>query len=1390
MARTSRDRMDEMLSDDVSTEAPRTSRDRMDEMLEYSTDTDTGILNDVKRAPLSGTRLTNKPNLGQKKAAPGSSEERGQFRALAGGMLAQHKYSMEQQEVLDDTAIAMDDAKNQHFEGTFGPLAASRMDMYEDEEGAYQVDPDNTIRNPEEDSFSPGEALRKTAQFLFSDEIAMLGFKWDGEEYEWRSDTIKEQLTEHPYSSAITLASYAIPIGLAAKAGARVAKRGEEIAKMAGVASDVAIDGMPVLAGAAKGSGFLGTKLGFKFDDHSKIVKALADPKVNMDGLTEEGVKTWGRGFFSPNMAKAIDEAKTSEDVAKLVTTKRLRSLLLGDAQQDAFVQLKKKVKTGAELTQKEKMSWFLQKKFQNTYFDGLQDVNKAKIASMDNFWEKAQIGKHLASAPGRLGEAGDQAVYKYWLDGSSRNTAELAEKIGEENSIWAENLANKWTELFDEQVASGFVDEGTAAMFRDADKVGSGFHLPAILKGTPGFGDLDGQTKSFISGRGDNLNKIQTTAGPSNIATQLGGPTSKKRGKYTSRSTVLENIDQLETGAVAMTTGGFIKDSILFQIHKNFRDVIISGGDSVMSKEAYKLLPSDSARKEWIGLDELDGVVEGLGDKMRNMLKIEAERTGKTFDADLPYIDRDVVEAFFGHNGSARQTSGAFAKHFELATAVHKTSKTSLNPATHAANLAGNILFLQMAGMNPLSKVSLNDGKVMTDAFINMTRKMKKGAASGNDITLADVMGDKDALIDVFGDTRYITDDLGGQIDLVDFFSDPAMSKLIEAQAFDNVEGMANVKTMLKQFENAEENGWGDKSLKTLAAAISGVTENKGIKPTLANASAAYLAEDMIPKMMYAMNLARQGLGTDAIIREVGRRLPQYESVGQLQKSARKLVLPWVTFQAESARIIKNNMMDRPVQMMAWMQAPQIAQAAVSNAGFGTPFEDIEEAKELAPDWANKKTSVMLKENDAPEALGAIGGGFAGAMTGAAKGGARGAAIGGIAGAAAGFAMGSSVQDKADLEEYNRSWATDFFPQFALQPASTGADAMDKIDPFSQGPWTGGERARGLLDVSPVAPFAVVLPIIETLSGRGSFGEEIEAASGMEYGGKLALGLLGHLAPPFMQKYGMKLPGPDGNPISMAEIFDKNGGQSTLPKAITATMGGLALGGLTFMGTKSLATATRVAKTGAGVLGATTATANMAATAGAAGVGALAGSEVNVNRLMHDLGITKDHNKNLPGEWTQDFVGNNLFGVSKSWRASPESNLMRDNIRKKEWGKQKTIVNNNLKKAIRDGSESRAAGYLAAGYKIFIKQHGDTPTAKIKFHEWAVRQIKSINKNPAYKGLSNEALEARALEGGAATFAGHNEVSKTQKQLHSEVLKEQIMRNLDKASGLVVVDE
>jgi hypothetical protein len=547
-------------------------------------------------------------------------------------------------------------------------------------------------------------------------------------------------------------------------------------------------------------------------------------------------------------------------------------------------------------------------------------------------------------------------------------------------------------------------------------------------------------------------------------------------------------------------------------------------------------------------------------------------------------------------------------------------------------------------------------------------------------------------------------------------------------------MEGLQHTKQILKQFETLESTGFGEKAVAASARALAGFGEVKGIKQTLNGLSSAYLGEDVVPKMMYVANLLRKGWGEDAIVKEVGRRLPQYLTVGNFQQKSRRIVLPWITFPTEAARIIKNNMMDYPVSMMAWMKGPAIAQSIAYGSGLAPNYEETEAMIEGAPGWADRYQTVYLDEETAPQTLGAVGGVGMGSMIGGAVGGAKGAAIGAAGGAIGGAIMGKKsptaqrlTQD--DLAGAARAWALDFLPTSAAVFGSTHPHEWEKVDPFNGVPAPGKEVMGTIKDLSPVEPFAIAMPLVELAAGRGSFGREIETKSGWDFANKAALGLYGMLMPPMIQKYGMRVEG-EGGVYKMADIHEANGGQQTLPRSQTATFFGLSMAGLTAMGARKLPGATAAKTLGA------------AATAGIPG--AMAGSQLNTRRLMTDLGIMRDPYTNEYNDRTMDFFFNTFMGVNKSWKVSPKTAIANEERRNKRFQEIRKSSLKSLMDSMRNGSESMAVAAAGEAYKTFQLQWADSPKADEEYLKWLERNVKNIGKTPQMRTVSEDELTFR----------------------------------------------
>lgn len=1307
-------------------------------------------------------------------------------------------------------------------------IPESEYNRYDPDAEFIQSDPDLIeaemieARNPqqEEGDGEPWYQPRKVANFLFSDEMGLLGIKWDEQGVDWAYDNFKRQLIEHPYSTAFTVASYLVPIGAAWMKGARMATHAAKLADTAGDAGAFTAKGLFGTVGGAqlaqqapagvgntlKAMKMMGPRV--RFDDHARFIRTLIDQP---DDFGE---------FLSRETVQKL-KGMTDEQIAKAIPEKELRKLIIGDMAGKRYANMK-------SLAKLDQLNWVQRQElkaieaFGNKYWDNTTDLTKDMISGMDRWMTDQRLGNLFASMPSLNPEQGKD-LYRFFAGKITKQ--QLSGNLSPTDIAWAESLKREWTGLTKAQFDEGFIDMDTFT--RWTDEFG-GFHLPAIKQGTPGFTDLSPTSQSLRLrkmrnvGRGKHGEKAphMEQFDELDVAKAVTGPTTKQRKKYQTWDDVDADLDKLITDPHSLTVGGFVRDDTVFQLHRVFRNLItghMKGGQEaakvknwVLDSADYANLP-EHAKARWMHVDDLSEVADGLGGRVRRMIGAQAKREG--FDASgksIPYIDRDVVSQFFGKgDDSATSQVGVLGKLFELLTATHKTSKTALNPATHVNNVIGNFAFIGMSGVNPFGKTILNDGKTLTNVYTKLTKSaISHTKKTGADIDIGELMT-ADNLKGVLGDSRFIDDKFGNRIDLAEVLSDPRVMQMSEAQSFEVLEGFARTKDILKAMEQWESTGFVAKGASGVARAISAVSEVPGIRDGLKVASSAYLGEDMVPKLMLLTHHLRNGWSVDAAVKEVGRRMPQYLTVGRLQQSARRHVLPWITFQSEAARILKNNIADSPVAMMTWLHAPQLMQATLSGAGLAPTQEEIEGPEGTqglglrsgAPGWADKYSSVFLNEDVAGPTLGAIGGASVGGVIGTALGGAKGAlmagALGGAAGAGLGFLSPTTRSISQDQRaNFARSWALDFLPNSSLAFATAHPTEWEKLDPMNDMEFSGKDVRGAIANVSPLAVGSIITPLIQIASGEGSFGQEINTKGMIGHEGelnKMAMGIMGFLAPPAIQKYGMKIEGPGGELVPMAEVFENNGGQMTLPRHVIPTVMGLAASGLTLLGGSKLA-ATKQTLSASGQLMAIPGKARLAKefigpAIGAGGFAALAGTEVNTRRLMEDLGLAPSSSTgDKTGDWVQDGFFNTFMGVNKSYAVAPGVQNRDWQRRKKSFDRARIMPRKQFQDALKTGRTVKAARHASEVYKTFLYQYaGDPKTAHSKFIAFIDDNIKSTFGAKQFRGWSLDDLERQRRV--LLEFLDQDQSNYMRERLNL-IRTEQVMRQAAKANRIKIVDD
>ncbi len=380
----------------------------------------------------------------------------------------------------------------------------------------------------------------------------------------------------------------------------------------------------------------------------------------------------------------------------------------------------------------------------------------------------------------------------------------------------------------------------------------------------------------------------------------------------------------------------------------------------------------------------------------------------------------------------------------------------TSQNPFTHGQNILGNMAFLSQAGFKLFKpgRESAQNWSAMKTSIQNMNVHYKH--VSGK-------IPDEDRIfksITVNGKT-FKHDDILRELD------DPWVQDIIEQSSFLAAEGSNG--DLLARI--VEKSGDVNDTLGKMAASGKGfIDRNKRF----------YNVEDAGPKFAYYLHNRAKGLSPQAAATEVARRLPIYHGLAAGPKvpvigglgpaSLRKWMFPWISFPAEAARITKNNMIDYPMRMAAWMHSPQIMQSVVyagSHAmGLGDKmsYEDYDGIRKGLPIYGNKPGSVVLP-----------------------------------------------MRDKNDQ---HRAMMLDAIPHLSFYPATLSTQA-------------------GIAEVSPVDVAPILTGMLGIMTGKGPFGQPIQATTKADLAGKSIANMIGFFTPPYIQKYFFGLTSPQANSVA-----------------------------------------------------------------------------------------------------------------------------------------------------------------------------------------------------------------------------------------------------------------
>ena len=1148
-----------------------------------------------------------------------------------------------------------------------------------------------------------GIGIRDVTNFLIGPEMAVVGAKWDQGSFSWNLENMYQQWSEQPvWVNALNTASL---VGTIMLPGWRAAQKSLKMGMLAST-------GLADVAGALPGIG-----------ENSILNKmtglGLGPLRVPMT-LAAKTAEVAGR--VTPEIAEAtgaVDAAKAAEEAARLapgqniatdiprtptpITASNGLPIVPGSKYFDAVPDRDSEISLLKQLgyidqympNDHELMDWLIQKGrlsvesqdrtrqimekvemlkqggfwatdklsnwekarysfayfFGNGYMSRVQELQQSAGLSngardrMGQLFNAKDMGTLLQQAA-KLDEGQGQAVEDYLL---RKYNPELAVgkapvTLDADSQSWADKIEKVSRELQQEQLASGFTTQD------EIDRVG-GIHFAMQTKGTP-MPNMGARKVPMMIGK-DGIRMIEL-------------PALDNSKTLAARMNELPDLHQkllngqLITDPKEQTFRSYFMDALLHDNFKYIRDIAVNPDYAIPHAD---IVARYGARPppDYVWLGNLSGSGQNLPtsiqQRLANMISMVPGSEVLGPNGELPWVRRAVFNELFGSQGMVNQTAAAVHA-TDYLTAMYKTAKTGLNPATQVNNAIGYVAFQLMAGMNPFSAKGID----LTMKSASMWKQLSAAFKQSKEKDMMAFLDPKNGYL--MGLTPITHTDNGITINMTKEFMNPAVQQLFSVNLH-NVEGAGHLDNLNRALTNNQpitqaifKSYFGVKNMLQLGGAV----------PWWDKMTNIYMAAEAVPKMAYFTWLRARGVPQMQAVIDVARHFPMYNTSGAAVVGARKFWLPWVSFPTEASRIIKNNLMDNPLRMVPWLHAPQILQTLMAEVGAGPASqEETAEAKRGLPTYFQKPNMVVTKglggilSGSIPYTAGA-GAVAGGALTSSPLGVGVGAGLGAAAGALAGWAG-----YRPDRDGYRAS-LLEWLPQSSFLPATTSPDFV----------WNG---LSSIWAYTKLEPAAIMQPIISVIYGQTPWGDPIRTSSMTDTAAKAFAGLVGYLAPPWVQEYGFYMGSPDVGLTSVA----KN------------------------------------ALTGGG--------------------GTSAWDPTNISRLQRDLGLRMDYPGQPPGSPIFDFLYNGI-GLWRNHPIDPAYMYKNMSMQRDQFATVRQVKARQLENGVTNGLDGDVKEALGEVMKTYIEEYAGEPgQAQKAYTKWLQGQVKTLGRLPAFRGYSAQDL-------------------------------------------------
>lgn len=801
--------------------------------------------------------------------------------------------------VADNTRVPYNVNPNESYPDTeYDAQARAITEHYQAEQSLKEASmrAERTVVPRDQNRQLGAELARNFANFMFHDEMSAMGVDWNRDHINWSLDNARDFWSDHPFRA-----------GLA-----------------------VLTTGAPMLAEARRLTTMAhGVEAGI---DAAPLVEAgLVDSLEHYNSL-DAGAK------------KIVqDQASRIADIAEL----------------------KGKIANGTA-TPVEKMKAMFNTAFGNSYLDtqAMENMNPAgTLKAWQDRMEDITTGR---ATQGLLQLAEDVPKSEHTQILHALKDPSQMKGLSQAGKLFILAYGPEGRRLQSEMLKEGMIDQDTY------NKVGN-IWFSTVRKGSP-IAEAGPTTQGYSAvlrrGEGDPLKVINVprTASPNLMERQLdsAGVTSlikRQRasellaaGKEDKAMSLLKQstdpedakaLELIKSGRHDEAQGIMGKDGFLESDPKQL--VINSMLQQKLLFENFRTLREVATNPDLVRTyDEVQAMSAGVRNRMIPLSRMEnshilsrmvATKLGKTVAPPLGYVHESLFNALVDATNRNVIKSGVGL--LDIGTAILKSMKVSGNPLAHIHHSVGDMVFMHMAGFNPLDPENMALlGKSFT--AVKDWNVARSGGAAMHEIK----------------DLGMLESKVGGPaIDIAKELQNPLLSGdhgILDTASMESAEG---IPMLAKLFSQAGDTQYLAKGLINIAQKTSKITG-------LDKASKIYMGENALFKFGYFLHLRQRGLNPLAATNEVCRRMPMYGTVGQTIQRSRRMLLPWMSFPTEATRIIKNNMMDYPFRTAMWLHAPNMVQGSAA-ALSGMDYDEIQAIKEQNPMWAQKIQSVTTGIKD-----------------------------------------------------------------------------------------------------------------------------------------------------------------------------------------------------------------------------------------------------------------------------------------------------------------------------------------------------------------------------------------------------------------------------------------